>query len=81
MTFFVPPTNRVQLAVLIQHIVKHDYPGKWPGIVDKVMGFLMQNENTDAWLGALLVLYQLVKNYEYKKPEERGTSESAVFAQ
>ena len=67
------------MAVLIQHIVKHDYPGKWPGIVDKVMGFLMQNENTDAWLGALLVLYQLVKNYEYKKPEERGTSESAVL--
>lgn len=71
-TIQAPEPIRVQLAVLIQHIVKHDYPGKWPGIVDKVMGFLMQNENTDAWLGALLVLYQLVKNYEYKKPEERG---------
>jgi len=70
-TISAPEPIRVQLAVLIQHIVKHDYPGKWPGIVEKVAAFL-QSENTGTWLGALLTLYQLVKNYEYKKPEERG---------
>lgn len=70
-TISAPEPIRVQLAVLIQNIVKHDYPGKWPGIVDKITMFL-QSENTGTWLGALLTLYQLVKNYEYKKPEERG---------
>jgi hypothetical protein len=30
------------------------------------------------WLGALLCLYQLVKNYEYKKCEERKPLSEAM---
>uniref|UniRef100_A0A672IXS5 Importin N-terminal domain-containing protein n=1 Tax=Salarias fasciatus TaxID=181472 RepID=A0A672IXS5_SALFA len=65
-----PERIRVQLTTCIHHMIKHDYPGKWTTIVDKI-GFYLQSDNSRAWLGILLCLYQLVKNYEYKKPEER----------
>uniref|UniRef100_A0AAQ4QTP5 Importin N-terminal domain-containing protein n=1 Tax=Gasterosteus aculeatus aculeatus TaxID=481459 RepID=A0AAQ4QTP5_GASAC len=65
-----PERIRVQLTTCIHHMIKHDYPGKWTTIVDKI-GFYLQSDNTSGWLGILLCLYQLVKNYEYKKPEER----------
>lgn len=44
-------------------MIKHDYPGKWTTIVDKI-GFYLQSDNGAGWLGILLCLYQLVKNYE-----------------
>uniref|UniRef100_A0A673CY18 Importin N-terminal domain-containing protein n=1 Tax=Sphaeramia orbicularis TaxID=375764 RepID=A0A673CY18_9TELE len=65
-----PERIRVQLTTCIHHMIKHDYPGKWTTIVDKI-GFYLQSDNSAGWLGILLCLYQLVKNYEYKKPEER----------
>ena len=54
---------RVQLTTCIHHMIKHDYPGKWTTIVDKI-GFYLQSDNSAGWLGILLCLYQLVKNYE-----------------
>uniref|UniRef100_A0A6Q2Y2Q3 Importin N-terminal domain-containing protein n=1 Tax=Esox lucius TaxID=8010 RepID=A0A6Q2Y2Q3_ESOLU len=60
----------LQLTTCIHHMIKHDYPGKWTAIVDKI-GFYLQSDNSAGWLGILLCLYQLVKNYEYKKPDER----------
>uniref|UniRef100_A0A8C5F3X9 Importin 7 n=1 Tax=Gadus morhua TaxID=8049 RepID=A0A8C5F3X9_GADMO len=65
-----PERIRVQLTTCIHHMIKHDYPGKWTTIVDKI-GFYLQSDNSAGWLGILLCLYQLVKNYEYKKPDER----------
>ncbi|XP_041929770.1 importin-7 isoform X2 [Alosa pseudoharengus] len=65
-----PERIRVQLTTCIHHMIKQDYPGKWTAIVDKI-AFYLQSDNSSAWLGILLCLYQLVKNYEYKKPEER----------
>uniref|UniRef100_A0A667ZX16 Importin 7 n=1 Tax=Myripristis murdjan TaxID=586833 RepID=A0A667ZX16_9TELE len=65
-----PDRIRVQLTTCIHHMIKHDYPGKWTTIVDKI-GFYLQSDNSAGWLGILLCLYQLVKNYEYKKPDER----------
>lgn len=44
-------------------MIKHDYPGKWTAIVDKI-GFYLQSDNRAVCLGILLCLYQLVKNYE-----------------
>ncbi|XP_019375518.1 PREDICTED: importin-7 [Gavialis gangeticus] len=66
-----PELIRVQLTTCIHHIIKHDYPNRWTAIVEKI-GFYLQSENSACWLGILLCLYQLVKNYEYKKPEERS---------
>uniref|UniRef100_A0A9J7XNY5 Importin 7 n=1 Tax=Cyprinus carpio carpio TaxID=630221 RepID=A0A9J7XNY5_CYPCA len=65
-----PERLRVQLTTCIHHMIKHDYPARWTAIVDKI-GFYLQSDNSGCWLGILLCLYQLVKNYEYKKPEER----------
>uniref|UniRef100_A0A8C1K169 Importin 7 n=1 Tax=Cyprinus carpio TaxID=7962 RepID=A0A8C1K169_CYPCA len=65
-----PERLRVQLTTCIHHMIKHDYPARWTAVVDKI-GFYLQSDNSGCWLGILLCLYQLVKNYEYKKPEER----------
>ena len=62
---------RVQLAICICIITKHDFPGKWPQVVDKISVYLQTPEPV-AWPGALVAMYQLVKNYEYKKKEDRA---------
>lgn len=58
------------MGVCVNHIVRYDFPGKWTQIVDKISIYL-QNPEPNGWMGALLCLYQLVKNFEYKKPEDR----------
>ncbi|XP_029421502.1 importin-8 isoform X2 [Nannospalax galili] len=65
-----PDLVRVQLTMCLRVIIKHDFPGHWPAVVDKI-DYYLQLQNTGTWLGSLLCLYQLVKTYEYKKAEER----------
>jgi len=72
-----PDIIKIQLAVCVSQIVKHDFPGRWPQVVDKV-SLILQNPEPSGWLGGLLCLYQLVKNYEYKKAEERGPLRDAM---
>ncbi|XP_077995074.1 importin-7-like [Glandiceps talaboti] len=72
-----PELIRVQLGVCLYQILKSDYPGRWTGIVDKVVLYI-QSDNSGAWYGALVAIYQLVKNFEYKKPEERGPLNAAM---
>lgn len=67
----------VHLATCIYHIIKCDFPGRWPQIVDKISVFL-QNGDYNSRSGAILCLYQLVKNYEYKKADERGPLDEAM---
>ena len=62
---------RVQLAICISIITKVDYPHRWTDVVDKISIYL-GNPEPQYWPGALLALYQMVKNYEYKKKEERA---------
>lgn len=65
-----PEPIRVQLCVCINNIIKHDFPNRWTQVVDKISIYL-QNNDANGWNGALLCLHQLVKNYEYKKSNER----------
>uniref|UniRef100_I3MPV3 Importin N-terminal domain-containing protein n=1 Tax=Ictidomys tridecemlineatus TaxID=43179 RepID=I3MPV3_ICTTR len=65
-----PDLVRIQLTMCLRVIIKHDFPGHWPAVVDKI-NFYLQSQNSGSWLGSLLCLYQLVKTYEYKKAEER----------
>ncbi|XP_055461651.1 importin-8 isoform X4 [Psammomys obesus] len=65
-----PDLVRVQLTMCLRVIIKHDFPGQWPAVVDKI-DYYLQSPNSGSWLGSLLCLYQLVKTYEYKKAEER----------
>lgn len=65
-----PDLIRVQLCVCINSIIKSDFPGRWTQIVDKISIYL-QNADINSCTGALMCMYQLVKNYEYKKTNER----------
>ena len=55
--------SRLQLTVCVSQILRHDFPDKWPGVIDKVNGYLAENSRA-TWMGALLTLYQIVKKYE-----------------
>uniref|UniRef100_A0A8C6WMK0 Importin 8 n=1 Tax=Neogobius melanostomus TaxID=47308 RepID=A0A8C6WMK0_9GOBI len=66
-----PESIRAQLTMCLRAIIRHDFPGRWPGVVDKLQMFL-RAQNSSGWYGALLALYQLVKTYEYRKVEERA---------
>ena len=45
-----PDILRIQLAVCVSQIVKHDFPGRWPQVVDKVSIYLQ------VWLALFNVL-------------------------
>ncbi len=62
-TFLLLLVGRAQLTVCLRAIIKHDFPGRWTGVVDKINLYL-QSQNSVSWYGSLLALYQLVKNYE-----------------
>ncbi|XP_048863861.1 importin-8 isoform X2 [Brienomyrus brachyistius] len=65
-----PESIRAQLNVCLRVIIKHDFPCRWTGVVDKIRLYL-HSQNSTSWYGSLLALYQLVKTYEYRKAEER----------
>jgi len=71
-----PEVIRIQLSVCISMIIKHDFPHKWPQVVDQISIHL--DSGVENWLGALTCLYQLVKCYEYKKKEERAPLNDAM---
>ncbi|GJQ71192.1 hypothetical protein Trydic_g1090 [Trypoxylus dichotomus] len=72
-----PELIRLQLCTCVNIMVKHDFPGRWTQIVDKISIYL-SNPEASGWHGAILCLYQLVKNFEYKKAEERGPLHEAM---
>ncbi|XP_025836941.1 importin-7 [Agrilus planipennis] len=72
-----PDLIRTQLCTCVNNMVKHDFPGRWTQIVDKISIYL-SNPEASGWYGALLCLYQLVKNFEYKKVEDRGPLHEAM---
>ncbi|XP_037551691.1 importin-8 [Nematolebias whitei] len=65
-----PESIRAQLTMCLRAIIKHDFPGRWTAIVDK-LGLYLQSQHSGSWYGSLLALYQLVKTYEYRKADER----------
>ncbi|XP_076023585.1 importin-8 isoform X2 [Genypterus blacodes] len=65
-----PESIRAQLTMCLRAIIKHDFPGRWTAIVDKI-GVYLQSQNSGSWYGSLLALYQLAKTYEYRKADER----------
>lgn len=66
-----PANLRTHLAGCVNTMVKHDFPGKWNGLIEKISMYL-SNPDPHHWHGALLALYQVVKNYEYKTGDDRA---------
>ena len=58
-----PELVRLQLIVCLNTIIKHDFPGKWTQVVDKI-NIYMQDPEAEKIHGALLCLHQLVKIFE-----------------
>lgn len=53
-----------QLCVCLEHILKHDFPDKWNGIVPQIHAHISSDVQA-TWLGSLLALYQISKKYEW----------------
>lgn len=66
-----------QLCLCLEHIVKHDFPDNWNGIVPQIHSHL-SSDVQGTWLGSLLALYQISKKYKYKKPEDRVAYNTAM---
>jgi hypothetical protein len=52
------------LSVCVTTMLRHDFPGRWPGIVQKISSYLEKLDGL-SWMGSLTVLYRLVKIYEF----------------
>ncbi|KFD52142.1 hypothetical protein M514_06987, partial [Trichuris suis] len=65
-----PEVIRTQLAECVRTILRLDFPGRWPHVFSKIVECISVSDGKQ-WFGALLVLQQLVKNYEYKKVKEK----------
>lgn len=65
-----PEPVRVQLCVCLSHIIKSDFPGRWPNVVEK-MAMFINSDNHATWMGALLSIHQFVKVFEYRRCEDR----------
>lgn len=63
-TVHAPDKIKTYLALSVNTIVKYDFPDKWPQIVDKVNMYL-RSPDASLWPGALMVLYQFAKHFEY----------------
>lgn len=72
-----PELIRVQLGVCLSTILKNDYPGKCDSVIEEMVQYLSMDD-ASVWYGALVAVYQLIRNYEYKKPEERGPLDKAM---
>lgn len=66
-----PDAIRISLCVALNYVIKYDFPEKWTGIVDKIVIYL-QTPEPNKWMGALLALLQLTKNYEYKNNSDKA---------
>ncbi|UYV79303.1 IPO7 [Cordylochernes scorpioides] len=72
-----PDLIKTQLAIIVFSMVQHEFPHKWPQVVEKISMYLQSSE-TNLWSGALRCLHKLVKNYEYKKADERKPLNEAM---
>lgn len=70
-----PELIRVQLSSCLGCVLKSDFPGRWMGVVYKVIVYLQSPESA-SWAGALLALYTFVKNYKYKPEEQEPLREA-----
>ncbi|CAM1319365.1 IPO7 (predicted), partial [Pycnogonum litorale] len=72
-----PDCVRSQLAVCLSHIIKHDFPGRWTGLIDKISIYI-QSPDRSGWLGSLICMYQLVFYYEFRDQSKRKPLNEAL---
>lgn len=50
-------------------MMKHDFPGRWANVVDKIDVYL-KSDNTSYWMAGLVGFSSLVKAFEYQKADK-----------
>eukprot|EP00732_Lithocolla_globosa_P000792 Lithocolla_globosa_v1_NODE_305_length_4584_cov_10.581365.p1 type:complete len:1026 gc:universal NODE_305_length_4584_cov_10.581365:1203-4280(+) len=66
-----PALFRSQLLFALNVCARHDFPEKWPELLQKVCQYLEHNDQNVVY-GALLTLLEIVRKYELKNTEKRG---------
>uniref|UniRef100_A0A1I8BG76 Importin N-terminal domain-containing protein n=1 Tax=Meloidogyne hapla TaxID=6305 RepID=A0A1I8BG76_MELHA len=65
-----PEPIKIHLCTMIQNIMRHDFPDKWPAFTLELYP-LFSSEKSEELNGALLILHRLCKIFEYKRQKER----------
>lgn len=50
-------------------MLKHDFPGRWPNVVDKIDAYL-KSDNTSYWMAGIIGFSALIKAFEYHKADK-----------
>lgn len=50
-------------------MLKHDYPGRWPNVLEKFDAYL-KSDNSSYWMAGIIGFSALVKAFEYQKVEK-----------
>ncbi|OQE32280.1 hypothetical protein PENSTE_c001G06733 [Penicillium steckii] len=72
-----PPNVRAQLVPLLQKILQHDFPEKWPGFLDLTIQLLGTNDANTVYAG-LQCLLAICRVYRYKAGEKREEFDKIV---
>jgi importin-7 len=72
-----PPLVRAQLIPILQTIVNHDFPAKWPTLMDVTLQLLNTNDAASLWSG-LQCLLSICRTYRFKAGETRQELDKIV---
>jgi importin-7 len=72
-----PPLIRGQLLPILQTILNHDFPNKWPTFMDVTLQLLSTNDATSL-LAGLQCLLSICRTYRYKAGETRADLDKIV---
>lgn len=57
------------MTVCLVTMMKHDFPGRWANVVDKIDSYL-KSDNPSYWLAGIIGFSALVKAFEYQKADK-----------
>lgn len=60
---------RTQLTVCLVTMIKHDFPGRWTNVVEKIDVYL-KSDNPTYWMAGIIGFSALVKAFEYQKADK-----------
>jgi uncharacterized membrane protein YobD (UPF0266 family) len=65
----VPELLRAQLTVCLVTMLKHDFPGRWTNVVEKIDVYL-KSDNSSYWMAGIIGFSALIKAFEYHKADK-----------
>ncbi|KAL5234872.1 hypothetical protein ACI65C_002282 [Semiaphis heraclei] len=65
----VPELLRVQLTLCLVTMLKHDFPGRWPNVIEKIDVYL-KSDNSSYWMAGIIGFSAIVKAFEYHKADK-----------